>query len=146
MGDNRFPAITEVVPHRPPMLLIEALEHESEGSLTCSARPRSTTPYSTAGKVPSILCLEYMAQAVAAYAGLRALRENDQVRMGYIIGVRSMTLEVPFLSTGNQVLITVRHIWGDDSLGKFDCSITLAGRQIAHADLSAFQGDLGPEQ
>jgi len=125
------------------MLLLDEIRDESEGCLVCAATPRETTPFAGEGGVPAIVTLEYMAQTVAAYAGLRAHRDSRPVRLGYIIGVRTMSLAVPTLPLGEELLVFARKIWGEDELGSFECSVNTPSGPIAEALLTVFQGDLG---
>lgn len=134
----------DLVPHRPPMLLLDEVKEEGDGVIRCAATPRADFPLAAGGTAPAILALEYMAQSVAAYSGLYAMRRSLPVQRGYIIGVRSMSLAVPDLEIGRKLIVTARHVWGDSSLGKFDCTVEEAGtaREVASAALTVFQGDL----
>ena len=89
----------------------------------------------------AVVATEYMAQCVAAYAGLQAIRRGDAIRTGYIIGARSIDLAVDNFSVGEELIVRAQYIWGDDILGKFECSVDAGGSRAASATLTVFQGD-----
>ena len=66
-----FPAIAEVLPHSAPMILLEEIVACGGASIRCRATIRSDSMFVAAGRVRAIVSLEYMAQAVAAFAGMR---------------------------------------------------------------------------
>jgi predicted hotdog family 3-hydroxylacyl-ACP dehydratase len=124
------------------MLLLDGIRDHSGDSIVCSTTPSEATPYAGPDGVPAILALEFMAQTVAAYAGMRARSQGRPVRMGYIIGVRTMSLSVSILPLNEELLVTAEMTWGDDELGRFECSVTGPAGSVAEAQLTVFQGDL----
>ena len=139
---NRYPPLEQVLPHRAPMILLDRIEDSAEGMAVCSVTLRSDSPFVEQGSVPAVVATEYMAQCVAVYAGLKARRRGEGVRVGYLIGARSIEMAVDAFHVGDRLLVTARHVWGDDALGKFECRVAAEGRRVARATLSVFQGDL----
>ena len=137
-----YPPIEAILPHRPPMILLDRVEDESAGYLCCSVTPRGDSPFVDHGVVPAVVAAEYMAQCVAAYSGLEAVRRGDPVRIGYLLGTRSMELAVEAFKVDETLRVEARHVWGDAALGQFDCAVYLAGRRVAAAVLNVFEGDL----
>jgi predicted hotdog family 3-hydroxylacyl-ACP dehydratase len=137
-----YPPIETIVPHRAPMILLDLVEDDGAGYLRCSVTPRAGSPFVENGAVPAVVAAEYMAQCVAAYTGLAAVRRGDPVRIGYLLGTRSMELEVAAFEVGETLIVEARHVWGDAALGQFDCAVRCAGRRVAAAVLNVFAGDL----
>lgn len=138
---SAYPPIEAVLPHRPPMILLDRIEGRGDETITCSVRIHDESPFVLDGSVPAIVATEYMAQCVAAYAGLMELERGDPIVVGYLVGVRRAELKIARFEVGNVLTVKVRQVWGDLSLGQFDCSVELSGLRVASALLNVFQGD-----
>ncbi len=137
-----YPPIEAVLPHRPPMILLDRVEDDGEGYLRCSVTLREDSPFVENGAVSSVVVVEYMAQCVAAYSGLKAVRRGDPARIGYLLGTRSVELAAATCEVGEELIVRAEHVWGDDALGQFDCTVHSAGRLVAAGVLNVFEGDL----
>lgn len=138
---TEYPKLEALLPHRAPMILLDHVQDEADGSLTCKVTLRPESPFVENGSVPAVVATEYMAQCVAAYAGLRAVRRGEPVQTGYLIGARTMEFAIDAFSVGEELIVKVRHVWGDDILGNFQCTVDSSGRRVASAVLTVFQGD-----
>ena len=146
---DTLPDVRELVPHEPPMLLLDALRSHDAESVTCTVRihPDSMFVEEHGGvrSVPAVVGVEYMAQSVAAYAGLTARREGRAPRIGFLIGCRELRLAVEAFAVGDVLDVEVRRIWGEENLGSFACAIRRGGELVASGNLSVYQGPL-PEE
>jgi predicted hotdog family 3-hydroxylacyl-ACP dehydratase len=144
-----LPDVRDLVPHQPPMLLLDALRSCAEDSVTCTVtiRPDSMFAEGHDGerRVPAVVGLEYMAQSVAVYAGLTARRAGRPPRIGFLIGCRELRLEVEGFSVGDTLDVEVRRLWGESDLGSFACAVRRAGEILVSGTLSVYQGTL-PEE
>jgi predicted hotdog family 3-hydroxylacyl-ACP dehydratase len=140
--DGRYPAIEELVPHRAPMLLLDRVEDDGDRTTTCGLTIREDSSFVENGAVPSYLALEYMAQAVAAHAGLRDVRKGQPVSIGYLIGARNVEFLVDEFRVGDQLRIIVSHVWCDGELGQFEVRIESGNRRVAGAQLNVYQGNI----
>ena len=138
-----FPAIAEVLPHSAPMILLDEIVAYGGASIRCRAAIRSDSTFVSAGRVRAIVSLEYMAQAVAAFAGMRGRAIGGPLRIGYVIGAREMTLEVDQFGIGDELLVDAEEAWGDERMSSFRCKVNRDGRCIAKASLSFYVGALG---
>jgi predicted hotdog family 3-hydroxylacyl-ACP dehydratase len=132
----------ELVPHRPPMILID--EVVETGGLTLTARVRLTksSPFMHEGQLPALITLEYMAQSIAAFAGLKSRKQGKPIKLGLLMSCREMTLAVEWLEAGDELLVTVTEVWSDENLGNFDCFVRRGDEMISQASMSVYQGDL----
>jgi predicted hotdog family 3-hydroxylacyl-ACP dehydratase len=137
-----FPPVVELVPHDPPMLLIdELLEADSEHAVSrVSITVRST--FVENGKVPALVTIEYMAQTIAAFAGAQNKAKGEPIQLGFLMGCRTMKLAVDALAVGDELRVEVKQVWASDKLGQFECAVTRGGEPIAQATLSVYQGRL----
>ena len=138
---TEYPELEAILPHRAPMILLDHVQDDAEGSLTCKVTLRPESPFVENGSVAAVVATEYMAQCVAAYAGLKAVRRGEPVRTGYVIGARTIDFAIDAFSVGEELIVKVHHVWGDDILGNFQCTVESNGRQVASAVLTVFQGD-----
>lgn len=138
---KKYPAIQELLPHREPMILLDEVRDATEASITCSVELRPGSSFVENGSVQAFVTVEYMAQCVATYAGLKAYRRGDRVQTGYLIGVSTVDLAVDQIDVGELLIVRANHIWGDDSLGKFECTVDSNGLRVAAGVLTVFQGD-----
>jgi predicted hotdog family 3-hydroxylacyl-ACP dehydratase len=120
-----LPSLAEVVPHRPPMLLLDEITSWDGQRVECRLVPRVNSPFVEAGRAPATLAIEYMAQCIAVYAGARDVTfDADEFRVGEVLYVEAT------------------HIWGDDALGSFACSVRREGEVVAKGTLSAYRSGL----
>ncbi len=138
-----LPSLEEVLPHAPPMILLDAVESFDDDAATCTVTLRADSPFVEDGEAPAAVMIEYMAQCVAAWAGCKGRRRGDPVRVGYLLGAREFVLHVDALRAGDTLTVTARHVWGDEIVGSFECSVTRAGTLLGRALLSVYQGDPG---
>ena len=66
--------------------------------------------------MPAVIGLEYMAQCVAAYAGLTARQGGRPPRIGFLIGCRELRLDVEAFSVGDRLEVEARRVWGENDL------------------------------
>jgi predicted hotdog family 3-hydroxylacyl-ACP dehydratase len=119
------------------MLLIDAVVASGEHDIVCRARVRDGNLFLRGRTVRTVVCLEYMAQAVAAFAGLRST-EPGPPRVGYLIAA-NMKLSAAGLELGDELLVLAKRIWGDSALGKFECTVTRMDISVAQATVSVYQ-------
>lgn len=136
------PSLAELVPHRPPMLLLDELVAYDDASATCAVTIRTDSMFAENGRVPAWVALEYCAQCVAAFAGLRAHERGEPPRLGLLVSARELDLETEWFSPGDRLIVEARHVFGEVRVGRFECEIRRAGSRVAKASLSVYQ----PEQ
>ncbi len=134
-----MPPVAEVVPHTERMLLLDRVVQYDDESLTAELTIRPDSPFVRAGHVGTWVALEYMAQAIAAFAGCDARTRGEPPKVGFLIGSRHFTCNVPQLPVGATMQVTVvRELQDDSGLGSF--SGTVRGDGIAiDATLAVFQ-------
>ena len=138
-----FPPIAEVVPQRPPMLLLDRVLSFDGVRVVCELCLEPNSPFVQAGEsggevpaeVPAIVGLEYMAQAAAAAAGLSA-RE---------IGCRNLTIAVDSFRVGDRLIVEARRTFGEKDLGSFACQVRRGDDVLVEGALTVYQGPL-PEE
>ena len=142
---TEFPPIAEVVPHRPPMLLLDRVVSYDGQLVVCELQLGPNSPFAASGEVPAIVGLEYMAQTIAAGAGLRARDNGQPARMGFLLGCRSLTIAVDTFHVGDRLTIEANRTWGENDLGSFACKVRRGADVLLEGALTVYQGPL-PEE
>ena len=133
-------AIESVVPHRGRMLFVdELLESDPDRVLVCAV-VRAENLFADERGVPAWVGIEFMAQAIAAWAGCRALERGEPARIGFLLGTRRYDCSCEYFSIGAQLRIEAkRELFGDNGLGMFACRILEGETELARANVSVFE-------
>lgn len=136
-----FPAIEGLLAHRPPMLLIERVLSMSECRVVVGARPDPLAWYADEhGNMPAWVGIELMAQAIAAWANLRAEGRGNRPRMGLFLGTREYRCSVPVFPPGRALQISATSLVQDaGGLSAFSCTIEMDTHVLAEGALKVFE-------
>jgi predicted hotdog family 3-hydroxylacyl-ACP dehydratase len=140
--------IHELVPHAGRMRLLSELVQVEAESLCAHVRISEQDLFYDAalGGVGAWVGIEYMAQAVAAWAGWQGRQSDQAPKIGLLLGSRKYRCERALFLPGETLEVrTRREFQADNGLGQFACEIWLEGQQIATAALTVF-GPANPEQ
>jgi len=144
-----LPHVRELVPHEPPMLLLDAVRSYDGDTIVCAVTIAADGLFveqlNGQPGVPALIGLEYMAQCVAAYAGLAARQDGRPPRIGFLIGCRELRLDTEAFAIGDSLEVEARRVWGENDLGSFACAVKRAGEVLVSGTLSVYGGPL-PEE
>src|SRR5574341_117665 len=96
-----IPDIRSLLPHSGPMVLLDRVIAADEESLCAEVRIRQNSLFCNAGGVGAWVGLEYMAQAIGAYAGYAAKLRGDPIRIGFLLGTRRYQCSQPQFAVGS---------------------------------------------
>ena len=132
--------LADLLPHAGDMILLDAIDDWDEESIVAQARVAGDRLFALPdGSWPVWLGIELMAQAVAAYAGLRAKNSGGQVQLGFLLGTRKYECAVSSFAAGAELEVSARRSLEDDSgMGVFECEIRSAGISL-HARLNVYR-------
>ena len=139
MSVDGFPPIAELLPHGPPMILLDRLMAADADGVVADLLVRPDLPLCRDGGLPAHAGLELMAQAIGAYAGLRAHRAGALVKPGFLLGTRRYRSSCDRFELGQRLQIEVRRSYDDGEMANFDCLIRIAGQPVAEARLNVYQ-------
>jgi predicted hotdog family 3-hydroxylacyl-ACP dehydratase len=148
-----IPPIASLVPHSASMLLLDRVVAADADSLQAEVGITEQTLFADANGVGSWIGVEYMAQAVAAFAGLAAYNAGaganaaaaagaplNPVKIGFLLGSRRYTASRGHFALGSTLQIHVlKLLQAENGLGSFDCFIADGEERIASATLTVFQ-------
>lgn len=137
-----LPPIAELVPHAGAMCLLDRVIAAEGERLSAEVVVPAQGLFSHDGGVGAWVGIEYMAQAVAAWAGWQARAAGQPPRIGLLLGTRRYSCSQPRFAAGQRLQIDIeRGYQADSGLGQFDCRIHADGVELASAVLTVF----GPE-
>ena len=135
------PEITDVVPHRGMMVLLDRLIDESAEHVRAEYTPKTNAWYADAdGNMPGWFGIELMAQVIAAHAGLDARRKGGKPKIGFLLGTRRYKAGSRNFRAGVPLTITARLSFREENgLGAYECSIQDGKQELASATIKAFE-------
>jgi predicted hotdog family 3-hydroxylacyl-ACP dehydratase len=142
---NRYdPRIFDLIPHRPPMLLInEIVTLEIDASSTLVFIDEQT-PFFEEGKgVPSWVGLEYMGQTAALISGLCLEKGLIEPSLGFLLGTRSYSAKCEYFKPGVNLLVSSsEHPGATEDYARFDCVISSYDSEQKAASVPLVQANL----
>ncbi|WP_249359067.1 hotdog family protein [Cupriavidus sp. 2SB] len=135
-----MPPVAEVISHAGAMRLIDELIHADAGHCTARATVRATQLFVGDDGMPGWVGIEYMAQTIAAWAGVRDRAAGRGPGVGFLLGSRRYACDVAAFPVGSVLTISVQvELEGENGLGMFACTLAMDGREVARANVSVFQ-------
>ncbi|MCF8467122.1 MAG: hypothetical protein K9G33_06945 [Sneathiella sp.] len=132
-------SIEDVLYHAPPMILIDRVNAYDEETVISCVEITDESPFVDAGEVPAYVGIEYMAQSIAAYSGIKARNSGAPVKIGYLVSARNMTMACPGFKVGDRLEITVHLVYDETPMAVFDCTIRKDKALVAEARLNVYQ-------
>ena len=135
-----MPDIRSLVPHAGPMVLLDRVISVDEDSLLAEVRIRPDSLFCNADGVGAWVGIEYMAQAIGAWAGYTAQLRDEPVKLGFLLGTRRYDCSRPIFVLGSVLWVHIQRVFqNENGLGSFECYIDDEEGQIATAAVSVFQ-------
>ena len=134
--------VERLVPHRDAMLWIARVLHVDDDGVVAEATVDDDHVLADpdGDGLPGWMGIEFMAQAIAAWAGARALARGEPARPGFLLGTRRYACRRPRLAWGLHLRIEARReMMGDNGLGMFACRLLAGDEEIATANVSVFE-------
>lgn len=133
--------VADLIPHSGSMVLLDRIVDYDDQGLTAELVVRADGLLGDDESVPAWAGIEYMAQAIAAFAGMMATQAGEPIRLGFLLGTRRYHSSVATFKVGASLTIRVEKIMQDDNLGVFDCRIQGTDVEVT-ANLNVYQPPL----
>jgi predicted hotdog family 3-hydroxylacyl-ACP dehydratase len=130
--------VAELLPQGPEAIVIDAIvEHSAVRSIAvANVSERST--YCEGSGVPAWAGIEYMAQTIAAHAGLEARARGEPPELGFLLGTRAYSTSVEEFPIGSRLTVSVEPEVVDARFAAFKCVIAL-DRVVATAVVTTYR-------
>ena len=116
--------VLDLLPHAPPMALLSRTLLVSDEAYEAEVDILESSLFCSQGAVPAWVGIEYMAQAIAAFAGAEALRRGEGVKVGFLLGSREYHCSAPYFKVGSTLSIRVKKVIHDPSgLSVVECRL-----------------------
>jgi predicted hotdog family 3-hydroxylacyl-ACP dehydratase len=132
--------VDELVPHRGPMSLLDSIDGYGEDWLRASLKTRPASAFAGPAGVPGWICLEYMAQAAAAFGGIERAQRGEAASIGLLIGSRYYRCMLDLIPFGTHLEVAAQLALRDEAdFAAYDCAVTAHGEAIAECTLKAYR-------
>jgi predicted hotdog family 3-hydroxylacyl-ACP dehydratase len=118
---DAFPPLEQFMPHRAPMLLIDALVAHDGDDAVCEKTFTDRDPFVQNGVVSSFIALELFAQAAAAHFGYEGLSSGGKATSGALLGARKIDLSCDTFPVGEKLTIKVKRAMSLPPMAQFEC-------------------------
>ena len=136
-------SVAELVPHTGKMSLLDAIVGYDQDWLHAEVYITPESMFADVQGVPAWIGMEYMAQTIAAYAGLQERLSGGSPKIGFLLGSRKYTCNTEYFSIGHTLSVKVElDMVAENGLNVFKCE--LVGQDVvASAIVNVFQpGDV----
>lgn len=136
-------SVAELVPHSGKMSLLSAITGYGEDWLEAEVQVSADSMFVDAQGVPAWLGMEYLAQAIAAFAGLQERLQGGPPKLGFLLGSRKYLCSSDYFALGQVLSLKVqRDMQADNGLSVFQCQLRGDKQGVeASATLNVFQPD-----
>ena len=133
--------IAPYVPHRYGMCLLDTLLEVGDEHLHAEVTPRRDNLFAHTEGIPGWVGLEWLAQAVAAWAGVQAIAKGGTPRIGFLLGTRRYQCQTQHFAFDQLIRIEVElDFRADNGLGAFRGRLLdKHNQQLGSATINVFQ-------
>ena len=130
--------IAELIPHSGKMVWLDRIVDCDDNALSAEFVVRDDGLLGNDETVPTWAGIEYMAQAIAAYAGMMSRRAGEPVKPGFLLGTRRYSSNIAEFKVGSTLTVRVKKIIQENNLAAFECKIQGDGVEVS-ANLNVYQ-------
>jgi len=132
--------LSKILPHNPPMILIDDILNYDLTQKTLTAIVKITEDKLFFDKskngISSLVGIEFMAQTIGCYAYCKP------PKLGFLLGSRLFNNALDVFKNGENYKIKVNEIFTDNQIVVFDCIMyDMHGEEIASATINVYQTD-----
>jgi predicted hotdog family 3-hydroxylacyl-ACP dehydratase len=132
--------VSDYLPHRPPMLLIDRIVEVSAHGAVCAATWQPDCVLAVAGRIPASAAIELVAQTCAIFLGVRGERGGAPPQVGMIAACREVTFAVDSFAIGDALTIAIHHEFGQPPVASFTARVSRGDAVVATMALSVVAG------
>jgi predicted hotdog family 3-hydroxylacyl-ACP dehydratase len=130
--------VAELLPQGPEAIVIDAVLDHSAARSVAVAHINERSVYWEDTGVPAWAGIEYMAQTIAAHAGLEARARGEPPAIGFLLGTRAYATSIEVFPDGSTLTVTVEPEHVDGGFAAFKCAIAIEG-VVATAVLTTYR-------
>ncbi|WP_261844163.1 ApeP family dehydratase [Aliamphritea ceti] len=132
-------SVAELVPHSGKMSLLDEIVAYGDDWLEAHVNIHSGAMFADESGVPGWVGMEYLAQAIGAYAGVQERAGGKVPKLGFLLGSRKYECSTDKFLHGQTLLIRVeKELQAENGLSSFNCLLS-SENVTAEARLNVFQ-------
>lgn len=132
--------MANLIPHKRSMIWLDRIVDCHAESLTAIAKVDANNPLCLDGEtLPAWVGIEWMAQAVAAFAGIHRLNEGKPILLGFLVGTRSYRSFCSAYTLQDLAVVNLTRSYMEGDLAAFHCTVRVAEVLKAEATITVFQ-------
>jgi predicted hotdog family 3-hydroxylacyl-ACP dehydratase len=133
--------VEDLVPHSGKMSLLSRIVEYGEGWLQSEVDITGESLFADDRGVPAWIGMEYMAQTIAAYAGLQERNKGGAPKIGFLLGARKYSSSTDYFARGQTFRVRVElEMVAENGLNVFNCKLE-GNNARAEAVVNVFQPD-----
>lgn len=135
--------VAELLPHAGNMVLLDNMLSVTENTAEAELTVKNDGLFHGAPDLPAWVGVELMAQVIAGWAGYTARRNNEPVKVGFLVGTRKYQSNVHSFTAGERLRIHIERAFQDaNGMASFDCVIKdQSGSILVNANINVYQPD-----
>lgn len=135
-----LPAVERLIPHRPPMLLVDEVVAHEGLTVLCRTTIRDDMPFVKDGEVAALLAIELFAQSAATLVSLLAHQGGVAVMSGALLGTRQIDLYTDVLRVGDVLDIRCEEKMAIGMTAQIWCELRREGELLAEGSINVMAG------
>jgi predicted hotdog family 3-hydroxylacyl-ACP dehydratase len=143
---HSFGPVTDYLPHRPPMLLIDHIDDITPRHAVCRTTLRPDCVFARGGVVHPSAMIEFVAQVCAIAASGVTTRSGEAPRLGVIVSCREISFAIDQFAVGDQLTIEVIKVLGEDELAVFNGTVKRGDQLCVTIQMSVADARLAGSQ
>ncbi|HJL19001.1 MAG TPA: hypothetical protein RMH99_25285 [Sandaracinaceae bacterium LLY-WYZ-13_1] len=135
-----LPPIDVLIPHRPPMRLVDEVVAHEGLTVVCRTTIREDMPFVRDGAVPSLLALELFAQSACCLVSLLAPPGTAGLQSGALLGSRAVRFFTDELRAGDVLEIRCEEKMAIGPTAQIQCEMRRDGEPVAEGSINVMAG------
>lgn len=133
-------SLTELLPHREPMLLLDEIREVGEEHIVCAYTVSEDSPFVVQSRLEPVGLLETLAQAMAAFVGHQGrLAGGDTIPMGFVVGASSVTFADTEVLAGDALVVEAWQREAVGGYGSFDGRVLREDEVVCEGTLKVYR-------
>lgn len=138
-------SVEELVMHRGAMSLLDSIIDYGDDWLRAKVEIGRDSMFADECGVPSWVGMEYLAQAIGAFEGLKRRLQGDVPKLGFLVGSRRYACSSDYFKIGQVLTLQIKQeMRAENGLAVFYCELTGEGVE-ASSNLNVFQPENAEE-
>ncbi len=137
---EKFPALDDLMPHRPPMRFLAKISHASERGLHGTARIPGECAMARNGLASPLAAVEAGAQAAAAWEALHRWRGGGKTspRMGYLVALRDVEFFAASVPADRDLSVAIELESATPPLTHYRIDVRLDGAPLVRGTVATY--------